>query len=423
MVERKGIIVLLLATAVLLCCAACAPTGAEDVPSSSLASEADSVRFQSVDDLPRGEAPAKDETLAAAQAEADGLWGYLATDGDWAVKPAFLGASDFSEGLAAVKTESEYHAYVYGYIDASGGYYGNLHPWFTEAGDFSCGLAWVTDNNSDYFCINREAALAFPERIITYDEGNYYEPFVNAFNFVTDFCAGYALVAEKKPYDDGYTFAIISDAGEVALTLDPKYCEGEMHAIAGSEPDENGYCIVGVEKEGAVCYGVINLTGQEVLPLVYDEIYPFSDGSFAVRKDGIWGFVDADGVEAVPFRYEGARPFSNGAAPVKSDGKWGLLDENGVWLCEPKFDDVSQTGISEGLLAVSVAGKWGYIDTRGIEIVPPVLDAAGDFSEGMAWFQDESGKYGFLNSDGEVVIEPQFYAVSDFQDASMPEQE
>ena len=134
MVERKGIIVLLLATAVLLCCAACAPTGAEDVPSSSLASEADSVRFQSVDDLPRGEAPVKDGALAAAQAEADGLWGYLATDGDWAVKPAFLGASDFSEGLAAVKTESEYHAYVYGYIDASGGYYGNLH----QIGRASC---------------------------------------------------------------------------------------------------------------------------------------------------------------------------------------------------------------------------------------------------------------------------------------------
>lgn len=385
----------------------------------SASSDPETPQITSAADLPRGTAPTK-ALLAAAQAQPEGLWGYLAPDGSWAIEPAFLSADSFSEGLAVVETEGEYHESVFGYIDQTGSYSGNLHPWFTGAWKFSDGLARVTDNSSDYFYINRKAELAFPQRILQNDAGNYYEAFVNAFNFATDFCGGYALVAEENPYTGKTQFAVISDTGELVLQLDPKYCEGEMHAVAGSAPDENGYCIVGVENGGSVLYGVLNLQGETVLPLEYDEIYPFAEGCFAARKAGLWGFVDADGQTVLPFQFEGARPFSGTAAPVKQDGNWGIVDREGKWLREPEFASVSEAGFSEGLLAVSDGEGWGYLDARGMTIVPPVLAATGDFSEGLAWFSDANGRFGYLNTQGEVVIEPEFSAASDFCSAEIP---
>ena len=50
-----------------------------------------------------------------------GLYGYLQSDGQWAIEPRFLWAEDFREGRAEVKTESGY-----GVIDKEGNFL--LHP-------------------------------------------------------------------------------------------------------------------------------------------------------------------------------------------------------------------------------------------------------------------------------------------------------
>lgn len=47
------------------------------------------------------------EGLAAVKK--DGLWGYIDTDGNYAVEPKFYSAWAFSEGLAAVQTHGQYH--------------------------------------------------------------------------------------------------------------------------------------------------------------------------------------------------------------------------------------------------------------------------------------------------------------------------
>ena len=63
-------------------------------------------------------------------------WGYITPQGQFAIDPAFDGASDFCEGLAAVKV-----GWARGYIHPSGTF--AIAPRFEAAGDFHEGHATV----------------------------------------------------------------------------------------------------------------------------------------------------------------------------------------------------------------------------------------------------------------------------------------
>lgn len=76
------------------------------------------------------------------------LRGYIDKTGQIATKPQFSFASDFSEGLAAVKVGDRY-----AYIDKMGKVV--IEPQFDEAGAFSEGLARVrVDNKWRYINAN-----------------------------------------------------------------------------------------------------------------------------------------------------------------------------------------------------------------------------------------------------------------------------
>lgn len=68
-------------------------------------------------------------------------WGYMNKSGDWVIAPQFAEVSDFHEGLAAVKIDTEGN--YWGFIDKNGKWV--VYPRFDEAGDFSEGLAAVSD--------------------------------------------------------------------------------------------------------------------------------------------------------------------------------------------------------------------------------------------------------------------------------------
>jgi hypothetical protein len=80
-------------------------------------------------------------------------WGYLDKAGEWAIKPRFEIASDFSEGLAAVKvsvgkeTGQEEPTYKWGYIDHSGNF--AIAPQFDGAMPFRNGIAVVSVRTQD----------------------------------------------------------------------------------------------------------------------------------------------------------------------------------------------------------------------------------------------------------------------------------
>jgi hypothetical protein len=62
------------------------------------------------------------------------------------------------------------------------------------------------------------------------------------------------------------------------------------------------------------------------------------------------GFIDKKGKVVVPLTFDDAYPFVGGMARVVSDDKTGFLDHNGKIAIEPKYSDADD--FSEDLAAV-----------------------------------------------------------------------
>jgi len=69
-------------------------------------------------------------------------WGFIDRRGNWVIQPEFACAAPFSEGLAVVGVRDEQGHWLYGYIDKTGATV--IKPQFSEAGSFVGKLALVT---------------------------------------------------------------------------------------------------------------------------------------------------------------------------------------------------------------------------------------------------------------------------------------
>lgn len=66
-------------------------------------------------------------------------------------------------------------------------------------------------------------------------------------------------------------------------------------------------------------YGYIDKDAKEVISLIYQDAYDFSDGLASVKKDGKYGFIDTNGKTIIDFKYDWAGSFENGKAKVESN--------------------------------------------------------------------------------------------------------
>ena len=116
--------------------------------------------------------------------------------------------------------------------------------------------------------------------------------------------------------------------------------------------------------------GIINFSGEEVVPTTYDNIDGFSDGLSRVKQDGKYGFIDRKGTIIIPINliYDDVDDFSNGLCRVKKDDRYGFINKIGK-LIVPVFHDKA-SAINEKLCLVKKDGKWGMIDKIGFTSYP-----------------------------------------------------
>ena len=209
----------------------------------------------------------------------------------------------------------------------------------------------------------------------------------------------------------------------------------------------------------------------EIVPPIYDDVLPFSEGLARVRIGHDWGFIDTHGQEVISRRYEWTHPFAEDLAAVQQsryewvypppisedfaallfegflleglfaeydihyfedwavvqDGwvypppilmpqnVWGFIDVAGNEAIAPRFQGAGS--FSEGLAAVRVDHRWGFIDTAGQEVIPPSFLNVGRFSEGLAAFEvGRSGNWGFIDTSGQEVIPPRYIDVRPFSE-------
>ena len=122
-----------------------------------------------------------------AAAPFGGKWGFIDRRGKKVIRPRYVTASRFSEGLAAVtvwdRQPDGSHKAKWGFVNKQGRVV--ISPRFDTAGNFSCGVAWVTIGERSQY-IDRQGNSIWPPSRVSTAPGSERE-------------ASSAIVPESKP--------------------------------------------------------------------------------------------------------------------------------------------------------------------------------------------------------------------------------
>lgn len=249
--------------------------------------------------------------------------GYIDKTGKLAIPLQFERAKDFSEGLAAVKSNGKW-----GYIDTAGRI--AIPPQFQFTGDFSEGLACVGLGSQHgppdwrYGYIDKAGQFVFPaelENIRFFHEG---------------------LAAVKLNGKWGY----IDKTGQLVIPLQFQRPSLFQEGLAFVPLDDGRWGVI--DKAGRL---VSHTEGQFGLFLGVS-----SEGLASVQIGEKWGYVEKSGRLVIPPRFE-LMPgfFHEGLADVWLDKKTGYIDKTGQLAIPAQFDDASK--FVDGLAAVAVRAK------------------------------------------------------------------
>jgi len=141
------------------------------------------------------------------------------------------------------------------------------------------------------------------------------------------------------------------------------------------------------------------------------------NGLAKVSQDGKWGYVNLKGEEIIPLHFEEVGDFDYGLVPVKLNKKWGYFNAQGQIAVSINFDAVSGVWREE-LSAVQLQGKWGYVNPRGDTVIKPGFDKATEFRNGLAKVEVNQ-RWGLINTVGETIIAPTFDTIFSTDDARL----
>ena len=116
-------------------------------------------------------------------------------------------------------------------------------------------------------------------------------------------------------------------------------------------------------------WGLLSKKGDWTVPCEYSSWYQLPGvAEYGVEKDGKAGIVTFDGRFVVPVEYDRIGIFSNGSLMVEKDGVKGVLAQDGSEILSAVFQDIT---LDERLgYVVNASGMYGRYTTAGEEIYP-----------------------------------------------------
>ena len=144
-------------------------------------------------------------------------------------------------------------------------------------------------------------------------------------------------------------------------------------------------------------YGAVDLTGQLIIPCVFEELHPCSCGLLLGKKYDLYGYINNKGKVIIQFKYDKAYDFSENIAVVDEIGDhFDFIDTNGKVLCEMNYyysffdpeyiNDIGSRSFHDGLMQY----RNYYVNIKGKLAFTPKCEDFTDyhyptnFSEGLA---------------------------------------
>ena len=189
-----------------------------------------------------------------------------------------------------------------------------------------------------------------------------------------------------------------------------------VEAISNKDTDNNLWYendVVRVEKNGL--YGLIDLSGKELLQCEYDKIEALEgvQNTFKITKDGKVGIADNKGNVLITPSYAEITSLdkdkSQGFIVKNSDGKYGIVDTANKQVLETKYDAVEKIYRND-YYVVTENGKQEVVKKAGDKVLSGNYDKIEAILQnpenGIIYKQKE--KYGIMNLSGAVVIKPEY---------------
>ncbi|MFK7949771.1 MAG: WG repeat-containing protein [Saprospiraceae bacterium] len=155
-------------------------------------------------------------------------------------------------------------------------------------------------------------------------------------------------------------------------------------------------------------YGYIDENGEQVIPLMYEEVTIFNGQFAAVKIDNKWGAIDRSNGKMIDFKYQKMRPFDENNTVVKKGKKWGIIDIQEKAILPIKYKHISNFNTDK--VALAKKGKsWGLINQKGKTLIDFEYDLDENYidllqiTDGYVWLKKD-GLWGTVDLNHNIII-------------------
>ena len=302
-------------------------------------------------------------------------WGFMDELGDVMIFPRYDFVEQFSEGLALCSKDGKL-----GFIDKSDEV---IIPFdYNDAESFKSGIA-IVEKNGFYGIVNRtiKATLAFK------------------YDFIGELNSNLFLIEENGMY------GFADKKGQLIIASSYEY----------ASDFKNGFALV--EKESKK--GIIDSKAQLVIPLIYTWLeLPNEYGVIRAKNDSLFGMIEISGEEILPFQYDQIGQMSSGLSLIRSGDKYGYSNQKGEIIVPLKYQ-YAQDALLWGEYENSYAKymrkeKFGIIDSLGDEIVPAIFENIRAYNDTSLFPVKKRGKWGYSNSSLQLIVPYKFQLAEKF---------
>jgi hypothetical protein len=165
-----------------------------------------------------------------------------------------------------------------------------------------------------------------------------------------------------------------------------------------------------VAKKDKKC-GLIDLNGNIIAPIEYDEIGEFESNSCAIaKKNGLYGIINNKGQVRVPSEYSSITTYHfDKNYVVKKNGKYGIINKETLKKIIPlEYDKLEVSNFDQTRFIAKKNGKFGIIDKNLKIIIPFEYDKISNLVDHgpEEHIVEKNGKEGLISRDGKIVIPP-----------------
>ncbi|CAN5241291.1 hypothetical protein BH10CYA1_BH10CYA1_08980 [soil metagenome] len=352
------------------------------------------------------------EGLRKVSTYSDDAIGFADEDGNVVLPAIYSEAGDFHDGFAAVKfrgkkdpksgTYPKEESEKWAFINKLGETV--LPPAYTEIGQFNNGVAPVMIDGHGAL-INKKGETIAVDRStsVPIQLGDFYEVSWK------DFRTGVMDNTGK------FVVPPIYERIEKLVQTQPtvrRFGRGYKSKNA----DATAFQYFKVYRSGKC--GLVDNTGEQVVPIKYENIASFNKGHAVVLQNASWGLVDSDSNFIIKPKYTFVSMYDDIIATRGRAGDWKIFDSNGK-LINTKVDGAITTKTSpwlwNGMAGIVVGDKCGFVNTKGEIAIKPDYDLVQHFSNGVG-LALKDGTWRFVDKAGKELSPMTFSDASPFAD-------